>query len=302
MRRGWGLVLLWWTACGGADELVVPERSLLLAYQASLVQQSSRPYPFSMRSDEQGDTLFADVLMDIPVSYTEFRQRLSAPRRWCDFLILHLNIKSCVAQERQGQETLVLYAGRKHYQPPEITYKLEYRFQLQDNREQFFEVLMDAPRGPLSTADYRIHLRAIPYAGKTVVALGLNYKQSFISRAATYSYLNTLGRDKVGFSLLNETSAEDPNYVGGVKGVIERNVMRYFLALQIYLQSDIRADSESFKQRLIAWYRASEQYHRQLYEYEQDIYLQAKQQEYLNQQQLQLEIDRKAAGSQRPAG
>ena len=239
--------------------------------------------------------------MRISVSYAKFRKSLYQPRLWCEFLILHLNIKACVAERQQGQDTLILFAGRKHYQPPEITYKLQYRFQLIDNRPGYFEVLLDAPRGPLSTSNYRIHLRAIPYKDETVMAMSLSYSQSFISRAATYSYLKTMGRNKVGFSL-QQNSGDEELYVGGIKGVIERNVMRYFLALESYLKSDTAAGPDSFAKLLSSWFQATEEYHRQLYEYEEDVYVDAKQKEYLNQRKLQLEIDRREARKLLTAG
>jgi len=295
-------VLMILSVTSRASELVVPERSLLLAYEVARSQHTSQSFPFTISSTEQGNLLAAHVLMKIPVSYADFRKHLSKHRLWCEFLILHLNIKSCITERQQGQYILILFAGRKHYQPPEITYRLEYRFQLIDNRDGYFEVVMDAPKGPLSTTNYRIHVQAIPYQNETVMALGLNYTQSFISRAATYSYLNTLGRNKVGFSLDSSTTADAPVYVAGVKGVIERNVMRYFLALVSYLQAEKHVEPDSFRRLLIDWYQATEQYHRQLYEYEEETYVQAKQKEYLNQRKLQLDIDKKEAKKRRVAG
>lgn len=285
-----------------ASELVVAERSLLLEYEAALSQRKSLSFPFDISSTEQENQLAAKVLMKLPVSYADFQKKLYRPRLWCEFLILHLNIKACVAERLQGQDNLILFAGRKHYQPPEITYRLQYRFQLIDNRAGYFEVKMDAPKGPLSTTNYRIHLRAIPYNNETVVALALNYTQSFISRTATYSYLKTLGRNKLGFSLVNTSTAEMPVYVTGVKAVIERNVMRYFLALDSYLRQQGNLEPDSFKRLLSVWYQATEQHHRQLYEYDQDTYLEAKQKEYLNQQALQLEIDKREARKGKVAG
>ena len=296
------VVLMGLTIISFASELVVQERSLLLEYEAYQTGQKNNSFPFFIDSSEQGNILTSRVLMKLPVSYLRFRRSLSHPRLWCEFLILHLNIKSCVIERQQGEDILVLFAGRKYYQPPEITYRLEYRFKLIDNRDGFFEVLMDAPSGPLSTSNYRIHIRAIPFDNQTVMALGFSYTQSFISRAATFSYLNTLGRNKVGFSVTSSTVNNTPVYVSGIKGVIERNVMRYFLALESYLRLKRNTEPDSFKRLLITWYQSTERYHRQLYEYEQDVYLQAKQKEYLNQQNLQLEIDNKAARKHRIAG
>jgi hypothetical protein len=50
-----------------------------------------------------------------------------------------------------------------------------------------------------------------------------------MSQIAMQTYLSTSGADKVGFT------SENGKLVGGTRGVMERNTMRYFLAIDAYL-------------------------------------------------------------------
>ena len=48
-------------------------------------------------------------------------------------------------------------------------------------------------------------------------------------------YLATGGRDKVGFSIVGKTASGAPQYLDGMRAVVERNTMRYYLAIDAYL-------------------------------------------------------------------
>ena len=271
-----------------------PESSLLEDYKGIRQEGgASQQYPFHIDSIESGDLLAADVFMLLDVQFTQFRNSLQNARNWCDFLLLSLNIKSCVNQPGKGQEYLILYAGRKQYQPPEITYQLKYAFTLPQNRTHYFEALMIADEGPMRTRDYRIRVQATPYGNKTLVRLGMSYKTSIFSRAATYTYLNTLGRNKIGFTVIGRDEQGRPIYLEGMKAVIERNIMRYFLAVSVYLESMKNPKKQDFRILLQRWFDATERYHAQLYEYERDTYIKAKLQERLNQEELQQKVDLK---------
>ena len=50
-------------------------------------------------------------------------------------------------------------------------------------------------------------------------------------------YLATIGRDKVGFSIVGSRADGQPVYVHGTRGVIERNTMRYYVAIEAYLST-----------------------------------------------------------------
>ena len=286
-------ILFAWLLPAG-QVLATPESLLNEAYQAAHQRSDASQYPFTINSMEQGGVLSADVFMLLDVSYGEFRDRLQNPRNWCDFLLLTLNIKTCVNRELSGRQYLVLYAGRKEYQPPEITYQLKYAFHMAENRPQYFDVKLYADKGPMLTSDYHIQVQATPYGKQTLLRLGMSYKTSVFSRAATYTYLTTLGRNKIGFTVIGKDEHGRPVYVDGVKGVIERNVMRYFLALSVYLDAMKVTDRPDFRTMLQSWFDATERYHAQLHEYDIDTYIKAKLHERLNQQELQQKADSRA--------
>ena len=74
-----------------------------------------------------------------------------------------------------------------------------------------------------------------------------------------------------------------PILVSGVRGIVERNAVRYYLAIQAYL--DESPAPEYYERRLARWYDLTERYATQLHELERTEYLQYKRQE--RQQQLE---------------
>ena len=91
------------------------------------------------------------------------------------------------------------------------------------------------------------------------------------------TYLGTLGRDKVGFSTTAPAGTGKPVYVGGLRGILERNTMRYFLAIETYLASAAQPAMKRPGWRLRTWFDATERYARQLHELSKADYLAGKQ-------------------------
>ncbi len=93
-------------------------------------------------------------------------------------------------------------------------------------------------------------------------------------------YLNTVGRDKVGFTPVEPArGARDQTLVGGMRGVVERNTMRYYFAIDAYLRSLAAPQQKQLDQRLRAWFDATEKHPRQLHEVEREAYLRMKRNE-----------------------
>jgi hypothetical protein len=92
-------------------------------------------------------------------------------------------------------------------------------------------------------------------------------------------YLSTIGRDKVGFTRTKAVSAREEGFVDGMRGVTERNTMRYYLAIDAYLDSLKAPAEQQLEKRLRAWFDATERYPRQLHEVEREAYLQMKRDE-----------------------
>ena len=242
-----------------------------------------------IQSGKSGNTLKADVYAITPCNFADLYKALSTPQSWSEFVPLHVNVKSCIFT-LGIQPIVTFYAGRKFYESPEEACELNYRFQTTDCGADGFRVELTAEKGPYGTSDYKILIEALLTGSETLIHMGLSYKTSLLSRTATLAYLSTIGKDKVGFSIV-DGKADGPVYVKGVQGIIERNVMRYFLALSIYMDTLSLNSAEGFIRRAEAWYDLTEQYAIQLHELGKQEYLEAKQNEYMNQQRMQRQIN-----------
>ena len=107
-------------------------------------------------------------------------------------------------------------------------------------------------------------------ATHTMLHMSYAYGFGFTARVAMNAYLSTAGSDKVGFSVAGKDDDGKPTYVGGVRGLVERNTMRYYLAIDDYVAAPAPAQLE---QRLNTWFDATERYPRQLHELEKSDYL-----------------------------
>ena len=68
-------------------------------------------------------------------------------------------------------------------------------------------------------------------------------------------------------------------------GLLERNTMRYYLAIDAYLVAYSLPPSEQFEKRILEWYGSTQRYAPQLHEMERNQYLEMKRKEMRRQQQ-----------------
>ena len=282
-----GLALL---AFGNTAHAYSTQAAALLAdYQVIHPELLHNPFgvPVYVRSRSQGDVLTAEVygLVDYPLQRLE--AALAEPSGWCGLLVLTLNVKACVHGERGERRWVTLYVGRKFYQPPDKAYQVRYRFQAGAPSSDYFKVTLSAADGPLGTSDYRTVLQAVSVPGGTLVHIRSAYRSSTASRWATTVYLATLGRGKIGFSSVGVDSDGRPVYVDGVRGTIERNTMRYYLALQAVLETWDLPAGDRFEARIQRWFALTERYRPQLHEMDRGEYLDTKRREHVNQLRLQ---------------
>lgn len=229
----------------------------------------------------QGD-LYA--LVDYP--FATVAASLSGPGQWCDVLILHLNTKYCRATVSGAGAALTVRIGKKYPELLGDAYPVAFAYRLASKTPNFLDIRLNADAGPLSTRDYLIQLAAIPVTGgRTFLHLTYSYAYGLTGQLAMYTYLATIGRDKVGFTLTGKQSNGLPDYIGGERGVVERNTMRYYLAIDAYLGSLAVPPSYRLEKRLQAWFDATEKYPRQLHELGKIDYLNMKRSEYQRQQQ-----------------
>jgi hypothetical protein len=210
---------------------------------------------------------------------------LQRGEHWCDMMILQTNVKRCVSTGASPQQTLHLAVGRKNDQPAHEAFQVDVRCALKSATDDFLAVTMTADNGPLGTRDYKLTLEAVPLdARRTFVHMTYSYANGFAARLATEAYLATAGRNKVGFSVVGRDDNGEPIYVDGMRGVAERTTMRYFLAIDAFLDSLSAPPEQQVEKRLRQWFLATDRYPRQLREMDIDDYLTMKRREVKQQQ------------------
>jgi hypothetical protein len=254
----------------------------LLSRRASLAPQLANNAfggPLVLQSEQATRRIEGDVYAVLEHPYAKVAAALADPQQWCEILILHLNTKQCRALEGQGGTRLEVRVGRKEPQAVRSASLLAFGWRPPVARPDYLWVQMDAADGPYDTRDYRLVAEAVPLeGGRSFLHLGYGLAYGGASDLAMRLYLSTMGRDKVGFTRV-ASGGDDDGFVGGMRGVVERNTMRYYLALDAYLDSLAAPPAQQLEQRLQAWFAAHEKYPRQLHEVERDAYLRMKREE-----------------------
>ncbi|MBA3033539.1 MAG: hypothetical protein KKF85_15290 [Gammaproteobacteria bacterium] len=236
-------------------------------------------------SAESAEDLQGEIHAVVNYPFAAVNVALNNPAHWCDVLILHVNIKYCHVSSNMAGAVLTVNIGRKYDQPLADTYRVEFNYRGAIATPDYFAVELNAANGPLDTHDYRIRLEATPLEdGRSFLHFTYTYAFGLTGRLAMQGYLATIGRDKVGFTITGKQPNGQPTYIQGVRGVVERNTMRYYLAIDAYLAALATPPRDQLEIRLQHWYNGTEQYARQLHEVERDDYLAMKRKEYQRQQ------------------
>ena len=255
------------------------------------LQEAARLGPFGLplqvRSEEGPSLVSAEIrgIVDHPFATLGPTFVHAAP--WCDFLFLNPNIKACTFRGNAQDILLTLYIGTRNYRSPEAATQQPYRFLVRTRQTQYAAISLSASEGLLGTKAHQFEFEAAGVAGKTVIALRSSYEPSALSRLITAIYLATLGRDKIGFSRQQSGNGAEAGYVRGVQGMIERGVMRYYLALKAFLDTQQLPVGRQFEARLSTLYDLMELYPAQLRQMEKAEYLDIKRRERENQIRLQ---------------
>ncbi|MEO8155444.1 MAG: hypothetical protein ABI605_20440 [Rhizobacter sp.] len=232
--------------------------------------------PLALSSVEVSGGLQGSIDAVVAQPFALAREHLQQPQAWCEILMLHINTKQCTV----AGNALAVHIGRKHDQPLRDSYLVRFTLQPPEATADYLGIRLSAENGPFGTHDYRIQLQAVPLDGghKTFMHLDYAYGYGMAAKLAMQGYLATVGSGKLGFTR-EGPSAESP-YIGGVRGAVERNTMRYYLAIDAYLASLAAAPAQQRAQRLETWFAATEQYATQLHELGHDEYLAMKNREF----------------------
>lgn len=252
-------------------------QALKARYLALREQLANNPYqrPLYIESSETPDRLAGEIYALVEQPFTMLSPALLGIDHWCDILILHLNVKSCRASS-SASDTLSLNIGRKFEQPLADTYQIDFQYRVVVDAPDYLQVMLSAAQGPLGTSNYRVKLEAVKLdSQRNFLHFSYAYDYGIAARMAMQSYLATVGRNKVGFSV-EGPQVKGPAYVGGIRGIVERNTMRYFLAIEAYLGAPA---PQQLEKRLSDWYTGIERYPLQLQNIERSEYLEMKRKE-----------------------
>ncbi len=257
---------------------------LLSQYHALQGKLDRSPFqkPLYLESSETSASVTGEAyaLLDFP--FATSGKALSGPSNWCDILMLHLNTKFCRPSLDGELTVLNVHIGKKHDQALADAYPVKFIYGVAAASPGYLKVVLTAAEGPLSTHDYRVSLEAIPVnGGQTFLHFTYSYAYGFAGRLAMQAYLGTIGSDKVGFTLTGQQANGIPLNINGLRGLAERNTMRYYLAIEAFLGALSSPPAARLEKRLHDWFAATERYPRQLHEMGQGEYLDMKRKEHL---------------------
>ena len=294
MKPAWGgsvlIACLAWTSAGVARANVpdVKAAATLRAKYGELRDKLSNnqfKLPLYLDSRQTSGDLRGDIHAVVDYPFAKVSAALKGAPHWGDILFLHLNVKYCRASEDKQGNRLTVYIGRKYDQPLDAAYRVEFIYSVAAETPDYLQVVLKAEDGPVSTKDYRIMLEATPLdGGQTFLHLSYSYAFGFAARLATQIYFSTLGSAKVGFTVIGKQPDGQPIYVDDMRAALERNTMRYYLAIDAYLGAFSAPQDEQLEKRLRSWFTSTERYPLQLHEETQNEYLAMKHKEYRRQQ------------------
>jgi hypothetical protein len=277
-----GIPLPAWAGDVGAPQLQKWYQEL-----QELSQRTPFGIPLRMQSEERNDQMIAEVQAIIEHPFDAVKAALGTPGSWCEIAPLNVTVKACTYQVQAQETLLTLYIGRKFYQRPQEAASQPYQYVVHAAEPGTVSVVLSALRGLFGTTAHRFQLEAAGVQGRTVIAMRTSYVQGAAAKLATAIYLATLGRDKVGFSREEASPGRSPGYVKGLRGMVERNIMRYYLAIEAFLDTQSVPAPHRFEARLNMAYELMERYPLQLHDLEKAEYLDAKRRERQDQLRLQ---------------
>jgi hypothetical protein len=233
--------------------------------------------PLYLSSHETDHEIEGDVYAEVGRPFSAVGASFKSAAAVCQLLFLHLNVRSCQPSAAGSAEELTLSVGPKRALGSGMLHRMTYALRTEVSTAAYLRVTLTADDGPLSTRDYRIVFEAVPIdEGRAFVHLRYSYGFGMMAKIAMRVYLATAGRSKIGFTVIGQNADGRPMYVHGERGSLERNVIRYYLALLACSSVSTGSPQDQMEARLRAWFALTERYAAQLHELDLDEYLHEK--------------------------
>ena len=238
--------------------------------------------PLVLESSETKNGALGEVYAVLDYPFASVDAALDGPAHWCEVMMLHVNNRFCQAHTKAtGSGELTLKVTRTFDQSADQAVLLPFAYQVKASTPDYFAVTLTADVGPFGTYNHCILLEAISLpTGRSFLHFAYSYDLTLMAEMAMKTYFSTVGASKMGFTALEPSGSvvtgARPNYIRGMRGLMERNAMRYYLAVDAYLASHKIAPAEQQDWRLNRWFTSIEQYPMQLHEMDRATYLKLK--------------------------
>ena len=286
-------VLITAGSAGAVEKPRTGEKILLETYRRNLAQLEKNSFglPLFLESLERDDRVNVDVYGIFDYSFSSILEVLKVPSNWCQIVSLHPNVKACTYRKQPDTEQLTFYVGRKYYQVPEDTRPVVYNYRIVEQQQGYLDIILTADSGPFGTSGHKMRFEALRLkGGRTFVHVSYAYSDSAALRLAAKAYFATLGRSKVGFTVTGIDKTGQPVYIGGPRGSIERNAVRYYFAINTFMKSVGYPEESRFSMRINEWYDLTSRYRKQLFDLDKKDYISFKTKEHGNQVKLQRQV------------
>jgi hypothetical protein len=283
------LLLLSTVALSDEPDVARDYQRLFSKYQSIRNELQTNQYsaPVFIQSDFQEDMTSGEVYALVDHEFDKVAANLGSSKQWCDVVLLHINVKGCdIGAGIDTPDQLTLYVGRRYYQTPDEASEIQYRFHRVSTTQDYMHVDLTATNGPFGTSDYLLTFEVIPVnTESSFIHFKYAYHFGFMAKLAIDGYLATIGRHKVGFTIKEYDKENQPVYIQGLQGIVERNSMRYFLAIRSFLDTVTSGENE-WDDRINHWYELAKGFERQFIEVREKEYIDTKRKEFLNREKM----------------
>jgi hypothetical protein len=284
-----------WCDISCADDLLhVGYESLIDKYHKieKELTKSSLTIPFYLESSVSINASQVDVYGTIKYPFNIVENELQMPTNWCDIVLLHSSVRACTYKKVNNTWMLTLYNVKKFQDPLKDAYPMNFGYRIIAQQSGGFTISLAALEGSFGTKDHQLELEAIPLdQDMTFVHLRYSFRYSSLEYFLMKSYFSIFGGRRIGFSVIGTDSDGNPVYVGGPRGAIEADVVRYYLTILAYMDTRKIPVEQQLEKRMSQYYDLTARYKKQLFEMEKEEYLTCKRQDRESQLILQGDLN-----------
>ena len=239
--------------------------------------------PLNISSQESKEHLNSDLFATVEYDMATINIAAISPERWCEVMLLLSNSQACEANSSKDNDTLNVFISSSKTADSSGATPTEFKLRVQSATKDYIEAALVASAGPMGIRNISLRLQAIPLTTtRSFVHFQYSYDTQWLGSMAMQTYLQTAGQGKVGFTSVSGANVS-ATFIDGVRGVIERNTMRYFLGFDCALAFNTQANPQRFNSMAHCWYEQVEKYPVQLHEMHRTEYLNMKAEEYRRQ-------------------